>query len=44
METGGGDNIETGSVTEGDGKQKSRTSISATLTPDFRNKEGLHDQ
>ena len=38
METGGGDSSETGSATE-EGKQKSTTGVSASLTPDFSDKE-----
>ena len=39
MEKGGGDDSETRSVTEKEGNKKSTTDISASLTPDFRDKE-----
>ena len=39
METGGGDGSETGTVTEGEGKQKLRTGIDASLTMGFGDKE-----
>lgn len=38
METDGGDDSETGSVIEGEGKEKSGTSINANLTLDFTDK------
>ena len=38
VESGGGDSSEKGSVMK-KGKQKSTTGISASLTPDFRDKE-----
>ena len=40
VETGGGDGSETGSLTKRkEGKHNSTTSIGASLTPDFRDKE-----
>ena len=39
LEMAGGDGNETGSVTKKKENKKSTTSISASLTPDFRDKE-----
>ena len=39
MEASGGDGSKPGSVTEGEGTHKSRISINANLTPDFKDKE-----
>ena len=41
VEMGGGDGSETGSVMEGEGNQKFRSSINASITLDFRKSENI---